>query len=86
MRGEKGRIEAIYTTRRIEGIADSVALMLEQATAFTNLDVTLLVATSRKSVVVLVTYKVGVNDDIGDFRTTVVVGRLRRRGVVGRRS
>ena len=26
---EKGRIEAIYATRRIEGIVDSVALMLE---------------------------------------------------------
>ena len=54
-----------------------MALVLEQATAFTNLDVAFLVATSYKSIVVLVIYKVGVNNDIGDFlRTTIVVGRL----------
>ena len=82
---EKGRTEAIYTTRRIKGIADSAALMLEQATAFINLDVTLLVATSYKSAVVLVIYKVGINDNISNFlRTAIVVGRLRRRGAMGR--
>ena len=83
---EKGRIEAIYTTRRIKGIADSVALILEQATTFTNLDITFLVTASYKSAVVLVIRKVSVNDDIGDFRTAIVVGRLRREGVIGRRS
>ena len=78
---EKGRIEAIYTTRRIKGIMDSVALVLKQATAFINLDIMLLVATSYKSTIVLVVYKVGVNNDVSDFlRTTVVVGGLRRRG------
>ena len=79
---KKGRIEAIYTIRRIEGITEGIALILKQTTAFTNLDVTLLVTTSRKSAMVLVVYKVGVNNDIGDFlRTTIVVRGLRRRGV-----
>ena len=55
---------------------DSVAFMLEQATTFINLDVTLLIATSCKSIVVFVIREVGVNNDIGDFRTIVVVGRL----------
>ena len=45
----------------------------------------LLVATSYKSTVVFIICEVGVNDDIGDFlRTTIVVGRLQRRGVIGR--
>ena len=83
---KKGRIEAIYITRRIEGIVEGMALILEQATAFINLNIMLLVIASYKSAVVLVVYKVGVNDDIGDFRTAVVIGRLRRKGVVGRRS
>ena len=84
-RREKGRIEAIYTTRRIKGIAEGMVLMLEQTTAFTNLDIALLVATSYKSTVVLIIYKVGINDDIGDFlRTAIVIGRLQRRGVIGR--
>ena len=61
-------------------------LILKQATAFINLDITLLVIASYKSIVVLVVYKVSVNNDIGDFRTTIVVRRLRRRGVIGRRS
>ena len=73
---EEGRIEAIYIIRRIKGITDSAALILEQATTFINLDVTLLVATSYKSIVVLVIHKVSVNDNIGDFRTAIVVGRL----------
>ena len=73
---EKGRIEATCTTRRIKGIVDSAALILKQATAFINLDVTLLVATNRKSAVVLVIYKVGVNDDIGDFKSAIVTRRL----------
>ena len=83
---EKGRIEAIYTTRRVKGIVDSTALIFKQATTFINLNVTLLIITSRKSTVALIIYKVSVNNDIGDFRTAIVVGRLRRRGVVGRRS
>ena len=84
-RREKGRIEAICTTRRIEGIVEGMALMLKQTTTFINLDIALLVTTSRKSAVVLITYEVGVNNDIGDFlRTTVAIGRLRRRGVIGR--
>ena len=83
---EKGRTEAIYTTQRIKGITDSIALMLEQATTFTNLNITLLVATSYKSTVVLVIYKVGINNDIGDFRSAIVARRLRRRGTIGRRS
>ena len=68
---EKRRIEAIYTTRRIKGITDSIALILKQATTFTNLDVALLIATSYKSTVALVIHKVGVNNDIGDFGTTI---------------
>ena len=85
-RGEKGRIEAIYTIRRIKGIIEGIALILEQATAFINLNVAFLVVTSRKSTVALIIRKVGVNNDIGDFRTTIVVRRLQRRGVIGRRS
>ena len=82
---EKGRIEAIYATRRIEGIAEGTALILKQTTTFINLDITLLVATSHKSTVALVIREVGVNNDVGDFlRTAIVVGRLRRRGVIGR--
>ena len=73
---KEGRIEAIYTTRRIEGIVDSIALILEQTTAFINFDVTFLVATSYKSIVVLVIREVGVNDDIGDFLRTTVARRL----------
>ena len=73
---EKGRIEAIYTIRRIKGIVEGTALILKQTTAFTNLDIAFLVATSYKSTIVLVIRKVGVNDDIGDFRTAIVVGRL----------
>ena len=73
---EKGRIEAIYTIRGIEGIIEGIALMLEQATAFINLDVALLVTTSYKSTVALVIREVGVNNDVGDFRTAIVVGRL----------
>ena len=81
---EKGRIEAIYTIRRIKGIADSAVLILKQATTFINLNVTLLVTTSYKSIVILIIHEVSVNDNIGDFRTTIVVGRLRRRGVIRR--
>ena len=73
---EKGRIEAIYITRRIKGIAEGTALMLEQATAFTNLNVALLVTTSYKSTVILIIYKVSVNDDIGDFLRTTITRRL----------
>ena len=73
---KKGRIEAIYITRRIKGIADSTALVLEQATTFINLDITLLVAISYKSTVAFIIYKVSVNDDIGDFRNTIVTRRL----------
>ena len=73
---EKGRIEAIYTTRRIKGIVDSVVLILEQATAFINLNITLLVTTSYKSTVVLIIYKVSINNDISDFRTAIVIRRL----------
>ena len=60
--------------------------MLKQATTFTNLDITLLIATSYKNAVALVTRKVSVNDNIGDFRSAIVARRLQRRGVVGRRS
>ena len=81
---EKGRIEAIYTTRRVKGIADSVALVLKQATTFINLDVTLLVTVSCKSIVALIIRKVSVNDDIGDFLRTAITRRLRRRGAIGR--
>ena len=81
---EKGRIEAIYTTRRIEGIVGSVALILEQATTFINLDVAFLVATSYKSTVALVIYKVGVNNNISDFFRTAIARRLQRRGAIGR--
>ena len=81
---EKGRIEAIYTTRRIKGIIDSAALILEQATTFINLDVTLLVATSYKSIVALVIYKVSINNDIGDFLRTAIARRPRRRDAIGR--
>ena len=74
---EKGRIEAIYITRRVEGIIDSAALILKQATTFINLDVTLLVATSYKSTIALIVREVSVNNNIGDFlRTTVIIGRL----------
>ena len=73
---KKGRIEAIYITRRVKGIADSTALILKQATTFINLDITLLVTTSYKSIVVLVIRKVSVNNDVGDFRTAIVIGRL----------
>ena len=52
-------------------------------TAFINLDIALLVATSYKSIVVLVIYKVGVNNDIGDFLRTAITRRLRR-GAIGR--
>ena len=45
-------------------------------TTFINLDIMLLVATSYKSVVVLVIYKVGVNDNVGDFLRTIVARRL----------
>ena len=83
---EKGRIEAIYTTRRIEGIADSAALIFKQATTFTNLDITLLVATSHKSTVALIVREVSVNNEVGDFKTAIIVRRLRRRGVIGGRS
>ena len=58
--------------------------MLKQATTFTNLDVALLVATSYKSVVALITYKVSVNDNIGDFLRTAITRRLQRRGAIGR--
>ena len=58
--------------------------MLEQTTTFINLDVALLVATSRKSIVVLVIRKVSVNNDIGDFLRTAITRRLRRRGAIGR--
>ena len=81
---EKGRIEAIYTTRRIKGIVDNAALVLEQVTAFINLNVALLVATSYKSTVALVIGKVSVNNDIGDLLRTIVTRRLRRRGTIGR--
>ena len=57
--------------------------MLKQATAFTNLDVALLVTTSYKSIVALVIYKVNVNNNIGDFKATIT-RRLRRRGAIGR--
>ena len=50
--------------------------MLEQATAFTNLNVALLVTTSYKSTVILIIYKVSVNDDIGDFLRTTITRRL----------
>ena len=60
--------------------------MLEQATAFINLDIALLVAASYKSTVVLIIYKVGVNNDIGNFRSAIVTRRLRRKGTIGRRS
>ena len=50
--------------------------MFEQITTFTNLDIALLVATSYKSIVVLVICEVGVNNDVGDFRTAIVVGKL----------
>ena len=74
---KKGRIEAIYITRRIKGIVEGTALMLEQTTAFTNLDIAFLVTTSYKRAVALVIYEVSVNNDIGDFfRTAVVVRRL----------
>ena len=72
----KGRIEAIYITRRIKGIVDSAALILKQATTFINLDIALLVATSYKSIVVLVIYKVGINNNIGDFLRTTITRRL----------
>ena len=76
-RRKKGRTEAIYTTRRIKGIIDSTAFVLKQATTFINLDITLLVATSCKSTVVLIIRKVSVNDNIGDFfRTAIVIRRL----------
>ena len=78
---EKGRIEAIYTTRRIKGIVKSIALILEQTTAFINLDITLLVTTSHKSTIVLIICKVGINNDIGDFLRTAIARRLRRRGI-----
>ena len=78
VRGEKGRIEAIYTTQRIKGIVEGIALILEQATTFINLDVTLLVTMSYKSTVALVIYKVGVNNDIGDFLRTTIARRLQR--------
>ena len=61
-----------------------MALVLKQVIAFINLDVTLLVIASCKSTVVLVIYKVGVNNDIGDFRSAIVARRLRR-GTIGRR-
>ena len=44
----------------------------------------LLVSTSYKSIVVLVIYKVGVNNDIGDFLRTAIARRLQRRGAIGR--
>ena len=81
---EKGRIEAIYTTRRVKGIIDNAALMLKQATTFINLDVTFLVTTSYKSTIVLVIYEVSVNNDIGDFLKTAITRRLQRRGTIGR--
>ena len=83
---KKGRIEAIYMTQRIEGIIESTALMLEQTTTFINLDMTLLVIASYKSIVALVIRKVGVNNNIGNFKTAIVARRLRRRGVIGRGS
>ena len=58
--------------------------MLEQATAFINLDIMLLVVTSYKSIVVLIIRKVSVNNDIGDFFRTTIARRLRRRGAIGR--
>ena len=61
-------------------------LMLKQATTFTNLSVTLLITISYKSTVVLIIYKVSVNNDIDDFRSAIVTRRLRRRGAIGRRS
>ena len=63
-------------TRRVKGIVDSVALIFKQATTFINLDVALLVATSYKSIVILVIYKVSVNNDIGDFFRTAIARRL----------
>ena len=81
---EKGRTEAICTTRRIKGIIDNVALILKQATTFINLDIALLVAISCKNTVAFIIRKVSVNDDVGDFLKTAIARRLRRRGAIGR--